>query len=371
MERKMQRIAPPFNLDELAQKDDLPLTAQLPPELAVQLATQQVYITDKEGTSTAHSQVDVREEVQNAWRLMLPASSTFGLPGRTSGRIDRPAGVALAEDATPPFRPRWAAQVYQPRRAGPYLYQFPIRRRNGTTVEPYYGVFGPADRQVYWPATYPWGCIGRIFTWTNFGQPGWTWWGSGVLVGPRHVLTAGHVAPWTSSNWAMFFVPGYWDGASVFGAGATAWVSDYRAWNTNHQVAAHDLCVLRLYDPLGAALGWMGTKPYQRSWQGGSYWTLAGYPGTIAGASRPSAQTGIPVLDDDADNGALEIEYQGDASAGDSGGPLFGFWDDGPYAVGTVSGGAFISGANGEDNTINAGGNAMVDLVRWALTNWS
>jgi hypothetical protein len=79
------------------------------------------------------------------------------------------------------------------------------------------------------------------------------------------------------------------------------------------------------------------------------------------------------VLDDDEDGDAMEIEHHGDATAGDSGGPFFGFWNDGPYAIGTVSGGEAISGFLGigsEDNNINAGGDAMVDLVRWARTNW-
>jgi hypothetical protein len=54
-------------------------------------------------------------------------------------------------------------------------------------------------------------------------------------------------------------------------------------------------------------------------------------------------------------------------------GPFFGFWNDGPYAIGTVIGGETITGPFGigsEDNNINAGGNSMVDLVRWAQNNW-
>ena len=39
-----------------------------------------------------------------------------------------------------------------------------------------------------------------------------------------------------------------------------------------------------------------------------------------------------PVLDDDGDGGAEEVEYEADASGGNSGGPVFGFWDGLPYA---------------------------------------
>lgn len=53
---------------------------------------------------------------------------------------------------------------------------------------------------------------------------------------------------------------------------------------------------------------------------------------------------------------------------------LFVFWNDGPDAIGTVSGGESISGGlfgwGDEDNNIAAGGDAMVDLVRWAHSNW-
>nr|MBA2695436.1 serine protease [Actinomycetota bacterium] len=116
-----------------------------------------------------------------------------------------------------------------------------MRRINGRSIEPYYGVYGPDDRQVYYPGDYPWRCMGRVFARTNWAGGGsWDWWGSGVLVGPRHVLTAGHVCPWGSGSWAMLFVPAYWDGSSVHGEGARSYVSDFNGWNTNNTVAAHD-----------------------------------------------------------------------------------------------------------------------------------
>ena len=168
-----------------------------------------------------------------------------------------------------------------------------------------------------------------------------------------HVLTAGHVVPWASRNWAMLFVPAYWDGVSVYGSGASSWVSDCRGWNTNQHVAAHDMAVLRLYTPLGSSLGWLGTKTYHDSWQGGPYWVLCGYPGAIAGGNRPYYQLGIPVLDDDEDGSTMEIEHQGDATGDDSCGPFFGFWNDGPYSIGTVSGGELDHGLGGPRTTIS------------------
>lgn len=80
------------------------------------------------------------------------------------------------------------------------------------------------------------------------------------------------------------------------------------------------------------------------------------------------------MLDDDEDGDAMEIEHHGDSSPGESGGPMFGFWSGSPYAIGTTSGGETISGGflgiGNEDNNIEAGGSAMVDLIKWAQANW-
>jgi len=371
-------VHPPLNLDELAQRPDLPATEKMPDEVASKLSAATVYVSEVEGGGRIKDPVLKLHESsgrdQKAWQFVLPPSTALGLPGRSALRLERAErDVSQRGNPTAPHRPLWAEQTFETRIAAEYPQRPTIRRKNGRIIEPYYGVYGADDRRVFWPSGYPWRCIGRVFTWNAWGTPGWSWSGSGVLVGPRHVLTAGHVAPWGSQNWGMQFFPGYWDGASVSGPGAASWTSDVRGWNTGNQVAAHDMCVLRLYDPVGSWLGWMGTRTYDDSWEGGNYWTLAGYPGAIAGANRPSYQSGIPVLDDDEDGDAMEIEHHGDATAGDSGGPFFGFWNDGPYAIGTVSGGEAISGFLGigsEDNNINAGGDAMVDLVRWARTNW-
>jgi V8-like Glu-specific endopeptidase len=246
------------------------------------------------------------------------------------------------------------------------------QRVDGRPVEPHYGVFGTDDRQVYYPSGYPWACIGRIFVWNDFSQPNPAWSGSGVLIGGRVILTAGHMAPWGSSNWAMQFIPGYYDGGSVLGGGVSSRVSDYWGYNTGDHVSAWDLIVLRLYTPLGNSYGYFGARTYDSAWEGGNYWTLAGYPGAVAGANRPSRQMWFPVIDDDCDGNADELEYLADATAGGSGGPVFGFWSGQPYAIGTHSGGektTFLWWTIEDDNA-GAGANAMVDLVRWARSNW-
>jgi hypothetical protein len=167
----------------------------------------------------------------------------------------------------------------------------------------------------------------------------------------------------------MLFVPGYYDGTSVYSAGARSWVSDFRSLDSGAAtVSAHDLSILRLYDPLGDALGYFGPRLYDRSWQDRNIWTLVGYPSVVT-SERPSYQAGIAVLDNDLDGDAMELEHHGDSTSGDSGGPFFGIWPSGyPYVIGIVSGGETIAGD--EDNNICAGGQALVNLVNYWRTNW-
>jgi len=51
-------------------------------------------------------------------------------------------------------------------------------------------IFAPENRQVLWDTSYPWGTNGRVTTGNG--------WGSGVLVGPRHLLTCSHVIVWNA-----------------------------------------------------------------------------------------------------------------------------------------------------------------------------
>ena len=346
----------------------------LPEAIKRELSRPKIYLRGIAHRRDIDDYLTALEEIEATWSIRLPGDASIGLPGRTAERLDR-ASVAVAEDSsTAPHKPEWSGISYQPRVAQPFNHGRIIRTIAGRSIEAFYGIYdNPDARQVFYPQDYPWRCTGRIFTYTSWPTPNWSWWGSGALIGPRHVLTAGHVAPWGSQSWAMLFVPAYWDGASIFGAGASSYVSDYRGWNTGGGTA-YDSCVLRLYEPLGNQLGWIGTRTYDGAWEGGNYWVLTGYPGAIAGANRPAYQSGVAVLDDDEDGDAQQIEHHGDSSPGELGGPMFGFWNDGPHAIGTTSGGETISGGflgiGDEDNNIAAGGNAMVDLVKWALANW-
>jgi len=362
---------PPQMPEEYLALDNIPAKQDMPKEMAAEVTRRVIiHVPDRDFDPKI-----TKSRKAGTWELELPAGAGLGLPGQKGGRMS-PAevlggirGRRSVRSNFDPFRPEWIDYTPHPKistATKPLL-----RRIDGRPIEPYYGVFGADDRQVYYPSGYPWSCVGKILVWDDFSQPFPAWSGSGVLIGGRVVLTAGHMAPWGSNNWAMQFIPAFYDGGSALGAGVSSWVSDYWGYNTGG-VSAWDMLVLRLYTPLGNTYGYFGTKDYNSSWQGGNYWTLAGYPGAVAGANRPSRQMWWPVLDDDSDGSAEEVEFEADATPGNSGGPVFGFWSGMPYAIATVSGGSKTTFLwwTLEDTNVGAGGGALNSLVAWARSNW-
>jgi V8-like Glu-specific endopeptidase len=311
------------------------------------------------------------KDERDGYEIILPENAGMAKQGEKLVKLDISEvlkGIKLGVN-TEPNIPAWIDYNIHPKIITDRVKL--MRRINGKLIEEKYGVFGNDDRQVYYPNGYPWHCIGRVFVWSDATQPNPSWSGSAVLIGDRTILTAGHVIPWTSNNWSMKFIPAYWDGSSTLGMGAESWVTQGYGYNTNNNVSAWDMAVCRLEKPLGHYYGYYGAKVYNSAWEGGNYWTIAGYPGAVAGANRPSRQMWFPVVDDDTDGSATEIEYYADSTGGNSGGPTFGFWPDGfPYVIGTVSGGSkteFIVVL--EDVNVSAGGEAMVNIIRWARSN--
>ena len=308
-----------------------------------------------------------------AWSIR-EHSAIRGLPGRENGRVSREEVRRASSESlvTPASRPDWADLVHAPRVA-PRRVPATLRRLNGRRVQPHY-VFGNDDRTPFYPSGYPWQCIGRVFVWTDPRNPNWSWSGSAALVAHNTILTAGHVAPWGNNAWMVLFVPAYYNGASTLGSNVYSYVESYWGYNTNDQVSAWDYSVMKLYDPIGDQLGWFGTKTYDDGWNDGNYWTLVGYPGAVSGAEQPSSQSGISFHDTDGDGDAKELETDnGDSSPGDSGGPIFAWWDDGsPYIVGVVSGEEeeYQFPFSTQDNNIAAAGSPMVNIVQWAQANW-
>jgi V8-like Glu-specific endopeptidase len=262
------------------------------------------------------------------------------------------------------YIPSWTAVSATPTLA-PEVERPRLVRRNGTRVRPEW-VIPPDARSPYYPNSYPFSLVGRIFVWWDAASPNWTKWGTASLLGARTILTASHMVPWDSSNWKALFVPAYYDGASIHGAWAASWVTNAQGYPSHAQ--GDDMAVMRLDVPLGNNLGWFGFRTYDDDWEDQNVWTLPGYPWDKDNGNRPWLHLNFPIIDDDNDGAGVELEYRADTEDGQSGAPVFAWFSGSPDVVGTHSG--------GEDNVgeprqnVAAGGNALTNLLHWARNNW-
>lgn len=303
---------------------------------------------------------------RDVWELRLGEDLVVGQIGETEDPLPRPKATTTESETFEPLCPSWSGITYHPKlSASPPRRRF--RRVKGQRVVPDGYIFGPDDRQVYYPSGYPWRCIGLVLAWTDpSGSPAWS--GAGALVGKNVVLTASHVCPWGSSPWMMQFIPAYYDGSSLLGV--SSYVQTIRGYRDHGQ--GDDMATLKLYTSLGDTLGYFGYKTYHDSWEDGNYWTKCGYPGAVASGQRPSRITWFPIVDDDNDGAGVELEYKADSSSGDSGGPVFGWWSGSPYVIGTHSGGEeeYHFPFSIVKNNVAAGGGALSSLIGWARDNW-
>lgn len=365
---------PPMSLDEVMRLPNVPDRGQ-PPEELLNAPTFRTLTFTGVGQGrvpdiSLRPVKGLRDGPAAGFQIISPQDFTLGLNVLETVRAQLPGKRDHVPDHLESFTPKWSGIEYMPRLSSPPL-QHMLRRRNGAPVIPYY-VFPPEDRAVYYPSGYPWRCIGRLFIFVSWlgGAPMPLGSGSAALISKTAILTASHMVPWGALGlgipWKALFVPAYYDGSSIYGANAASWVTTVRGYADHDQ--GDDMAVMRLYEPLGEWLGYFGYKTYNDDLEDLPMWTMAGYPGMIANAKRPSRQTGFPIIDDDSDGAGVELEYMADSSDGNSGGPVFGWWKGKPYVVGTVSGSEYNWG-EGEHN-LAAGGSALSSLIKWARDNW-
>ncbi len=223
-------------------------------------------------------------------------------------------------------------------------------------------VFSPDNRRVFCDTSYPWGTVGRVDTPVGIA--------SGVMVGPRHLLTAAHVIYWKrdgSTAWVRFR-PAYFNGSTPFGE---AWgVQVYYKYQVRGPMideieGRYDYAVVVLDRRVGDLTGWMGSRAYTDEWDGKPYWSHIGYPGHTTGSNRPTYQAGI-ALDgmDWQDDSHESMAHRGDVWPSQSGGPFFGWWagEKGPRVV------AVQSSRNARENNAS-GGLEMVHLITEAMAD--
>src|ERR1051325_8969980 len=111
-------------------------------------------------------------------------------------------------------------------------------------------IFSPDDRFTFSDTAFPWSTCGRVDTAAGFG--------SGVMIGPRHLLTASHVVNWGAGNTAgwLKFTPLLFDASEPFGH---AFATTVYSWNKadasdgiNADETAFDYVVWALDTRMGA-----------------------------------------------------------------------------------------------------------------------
>lgn len=215
-------------------------------------------------------------------------------------------------------------------------------------------IFPPDNRIVFNNTSYPWSCFGRVDTPIGVG--------SGVMIGPRHLLTVSHVIQWNNNNttgWIQFR-PAFFAPSAPFGEAwgiLTYYKVKVQGPTIDWYEGMYDYVCVVLDRHLGNTTGWLGSRGYTDSWDGTPYWAHVGYPGDLTAANRPIFQGSIPLDGSFWESDSHEsMSHRGDVWPGQSGGPFFAWWSDGPYSV------AVQSGQNSSENTAS-GGQDMVDLV--------
>lgn len=217
-------------------------------------------------------------------------------------------------------------------------------------------IFGADDRYTFRDTAYPWSTAGRVTS--PLGAA------SGVMVGPRHLLTCSHIVQWLPGNSAGWirFAPAYYDGGEPFGAawGTRIYWQGRKVFGPtiSRDEAQHDYVCVVLDRTIGNLTGWMGSRSWSDSWDGGTYWSHIGYPGDLGG-QRPSYQSSIALDGSFWDREVhTRIFHHADVWPGQSGGPFFGWWagEGFPRVVADQS-------AHNSDENIASGGAHMIGCI--------
>jgi V8-like Glu-specific endopeptidase len=233
---------------------------------------------------------------------------------------------------SPNPKPRAAVGVHSPRLIG----------RRGELVNAY-EVIEPDDRRFYSDQRSPWNQVCRVVRSNSFA-------GSGVIVGPRHVLTASHVADWRHKNFG--YVEVNRDGERVAARTRIVRAMTYtKVYSDDNPLARYDkmdedYAVFITEDRIGDRFGGMGTRIYDSSWDGRPYWYNISYTSDRGDNTRPLWQRSKYLDEMPFDEGsARAMSTDADAWHGMSGSPMFAYWSQsgslpaGWYVVAVITSG--------------------------------
>lgn len=263
-----------------------------------------------------------------------------------------------------PQRPGFLDLHYLPeRQKGPTTQRRRMINSKGKVVST---IFPPDRRYIFNDTSYPWCTLGRVTSANGSG--------TGVMVGPRHLLTVSHIVVWNGDGTAgwLQFASSYFNGSTPFGV-ANAQLTYFYQKNApptlNDTQIAEDYVVCVLDQRLGDITGWMGSRVYTEDWDDVGYWSHVGYSADLGGSQEPSFQNQVSFNDADhpgifGTGDGLDMEHHASITFGDSGGPFFGWWDGevGPDVVGVQS-------AQDPSENWAAGGDPMVRLIQQAQSD--
>jgi V8-like Glu-specific endopeptidase len=173
--------------------------------------------------------------------------------------------------------------------------------------------------------------------------------GTGCMIGPNTVLTAGHVVfprEFGSLPDSVEVIPGLNADQLPYGAVPAAKISVHPRWNQAFEIQ-NDISVIHLAQPVGQQVGWFGVAARTREDLLDQWAHVTGYPGEKKEerdprglGDKPPAQAAqlwhhaAPIMRVEANR----IFYKTDTTAGQSGAPIYVLREAGNYAVPLVVG---------------------------------
>jgi hypothetical protein len=390
-------VRPPLTSAQLWELDDPPVEEDSRP-FGLMTASASTFWTDESGDVGL-----VRSDLHDrAYALRSRAVIHEGLPVRESTRAEAfPRSVGERIDAAAlrdrrgrgpsaegkrigePYRPQGVPSGMHPKLVASVAetrYGISARGvRIRLSEEPHSTIINGESRQFLYPDRYPYTAVCKLVL-SHQPRPGAAWdidgQATGFLIGRSTMMTSGHVRPPDGLPWRIQVIPACWACRSVFGPGLITYVRSATWW---HSDSGNDIQICQLYDAVGDQLGYFGFRTYDSDWQDMQVWVMAGFPYDRSLTSM-SAQSGIAVRDDDDGddidvNGTrydtTQVESDADEASGASGAPLFGWWDDGPYAIGTHAGVEYDTTVSGtEILSCASGGDGFVAAAGWGRDMW-
>ncbi len=224
----------------------------------------------------------LRPELQNVPPIPFPFYAAPGLsPQAAAGErtVETEEYNVATATATAVARSRifqteaFNAPQHWPGSIGPEA-SLDARENNRLRIE---SVIGADNRERITNTTaFPWRTMTKLYmTFPN----GSRYMGSGILIGAKYVLTAGHVVYSASDGgWARTIevIPGLSGNYMPYGSASATYVRSYTGW-TRYSDSDYDIALITLNRSIGNSTGWLGYAYYPSV--NGITAHLAGYPG--------------------------------------------------------------------------------------------